>query len=193
MLNRGDLKLVVQTIQQMTNKDTPPAFNLYTVIFLWLVLIGICTFVFTKVIKDKNNPNQQLQIEFNTNGNAEIVLKQNRQGHYVATGQINNKSVEFLVDTGATYVAVPEHIAGYLKLVKAGPFDSVTANGISRSYYTTINSIRLGAIEVRNVPASISTGMTFDEVLLGMSFLRHFDISQQRDQLIISVPDDALK
>ena len=161
----------------MANKNTPPALNLYIVIILWLVLIGICTLVFTKVIKDKNNPNQQLQIQFSKNGNAQIVLKQNQQGHYMASGQINNKRVDFLVDTGATLVAVPEHLARELNLVKASEFESMTANGISRSFYTTINSIKLGAIEMNNVPASISLGMTFDEVLLGMSFLRHFDIS----------------
>lgn len=174
----------------MANKNTPPVLNVYIVIILWLVLIGICTLVFTKVIGDKNNPNQQLQIEFNEKGNAEIVLKQNQQGHYMARGQINNRQVDFLVDTGATYVAVPQHMARELNLVKAGEFESVTANGISKSFHTTINSIKIGAIEMKNVPASISSGMTFDEVLLGMSFLRHFDISQKLDELIITVPED---
>ena len=174
----------------MTNKDSAPSLNIYIVIMLWLVLIGVCTLIFSNVIKSKNNPNQQLQIDFSENGNAEIVLKQNVQGHYMATGQINNKTVEFLVDTGATYVAVPEHMAGKLNLEKAGEFDSMTANGVSKSFYTTINSIKLGAIEVKNVPASISSGMTFDEVLLGMSFLRHFDISQKSDRLIITLPEN---
>ena len=174
----------------MSNKDSAPSLNIYMVIMLWLVLIGVCTLIFSNVIKSKNNPNQQLQVEFTETGHAEIVLKQNVQGHYLATGLINNKSVEFLVDTGATYVAVPEHMARELNLEKAGEFDSITANGISKSFYTTINSIKLGAIEVKNVPASISSGMTFDEVLLGMSFLRHFDISQKSDQLIITVPED---
>ena len=110
----------------------------------------------------------------------------------MASGQINNRRVDFLVDTGATYVAVPEHLASKLKLVKAAEFESVTANGISRSFYTTINSIKLGAIEMKNVPASISSGMAFDEVLLGMSFLRHFDISQKNDELMITVPENSV-
>ena len=172
------------------DKDEAPGLNIYTVIILWLVLIGVCTAVFTNVIKTRNNPNQQLQVEYNEGGNAEIVLKQNAQGHYVATGEINNKKAVFLVDTGATYVAVPEHMAGVFGLVKSGEFEAETANGISQSFYTRINSIKLGSIEVKNVPASISPGMTFDEILLGMSFLRHFDIFQKSGQLIIAVPED---
>ena len=155
---------------------------------LWLTLIIICTAIFTKVIRDKNNPNQQLQIEFNENGSGEIVLQQNRYGHYLATGTINNVSVEFLVDTGATYVSVPEHLADSLNLSKGRQFESMTANGISQSFYTTIGSVKLGAIEVKNVPASIATGMTFDEVLLGMSFLKYFEITQISERLIITIP-----
>ena len=175
----------------MVDKQTPPGLNIYLVIFLWLALIGVCTLVFTKVIRDKNNPNQELHVEINESGHAEIVLQQNQQGHYLAEGKINNKSVDFLVDTGATYVAVPEHIANELGLLKAGEFDTITANGISKSFYTTIKSLKLGAIEVKNVPASISSGMVFDEILLGMSFLRHFNISQKADELLITVPQDS--
>lgn len=176
----------------MTKNPGPPVLNIYVAIILWLALIGICTLIFTKVIRDKHNPNQQLQIEINEIGSAQTVLKQNRNGHYVATGRINGHSVDFLVDTGATYVAVPEHLAEKLNLVKAGEFQTVTANGMSRSFYTSIDSIRLGAIEMKNVPASIATGMTLNEVLLGMSFLRHFTLTQKLNELIISVPDQPV-
>ena len=175
----------------MANNSNPPVLNIYSVILIWLVLIGVCTVIFTKVIKDKNNPNQQLQIEFNENGDAEIVLKQNQQGHYLATGEINNHKVKFLVDTGATYVSVPEFKARELQLEKANEFESMTANGLTTSFYTTIKSIKLGAIEMKNVPASIATGMTFDEILLGMSFLKHFDLSQKQGELIIALPENT--
>ena len=175
----------------MTDKPSPPVLNIYTVILIWLVLIGLCTVIFTKVIKDKTNPNQELRIDYTDDGDVQLVLKQNSQGHYLASGEINSKAVEFLVDTGATYVAVPEHLARELGLVKDYEFESMTANGISKSFYTTIESIRLGGIEMMNVPASISTGMTFDEILLGMSFLRHFDIRQSKDQLIITAPENT--
>lgn len=174
----------------MTDKQEAPDLNIFTVIALWLVLIGVCTAVFTKVISNQKNPNQQLNVEYSESGEPEIVLRQNSQGHYLATGQVNNEYAVFLVDTGATFVSVPEHMAAVYGLVKSGEFETVTANGISQSYYTTINSIKLGAIEVSNVPASISSGLKVDEILLGMSFLRHFDILQKSGQLFITVPQD---
>mgnify|MGYP003637473079 FL=1 len=53
----------------------------------------------------------------------------------------------------------------------------------------TIDKLALGDIIMTNVPASISSGMEFDEILLGMSFLKHLHLSQQGKQLRISVPD----
>jgi aspartyl protease family protein len=172
----------------MTLESGPPTFNKTTVLIIWIVLLIITTFIFNALLDDINNPNKQLSVSINENGHREIILERNKYGHYVATGKINGQSVEFLLDTGATVVAIPEHIAQQLNLKKGQDYLSQTANGNSLSYATTINTLALGDIVMTNVPASISTGMEFDEILLGMSFLKHLQITQQGKLLKISVP-----
>jgi aspartyl protease family protein len=173
----------------MTKNTGPPSFNKTTITVIWLVLLGITTFLFNGLLDDINNPNKQLSITINELGDKEVILERNRYGHYIASGEINNQAVEFLLDTGATLVAIPEHIATQLKLKKGQAFQTQTANGNSQSYATTIDRLALGGIVMTNVPASISSGMAFDEILLGMSFLKHLHLTQQGSQLRISVPD----
>jgi len=173
----------------MDKQSHPPTFNTLTMVIIWVGLLAGASFFFEDVLESINNPNQTIAIQINDNGSREIVLKQNRQGHYVATGQINHQNVEFLLDTGATYVAIPEHLAKRLNLKKGAAHDTITANGTSTSFMTTLDSISLGDIEMQHVPASISQGMQFDAVLLGMSFLKHLKMTQHGKILTISVPD----
>jgi aspartyl protease family protein len=63
---------------------------------------------------------------------------------------------------------------------------SRTANGVVRSWLTKIDQLQLGPIEMRNVRATILPTMPDDEVLLGMSFLKHLTLKQQGGELVIS-------
>jgi len=173
----------------MNTEPNPPTFNKTTIAIIWIILLTATTLLFNNVLDKINNPNQQLTISINENGQKELVLERNKYGHYLATGNINGQAVDFLLDTGATLVAIPEHIANQLSLVKGQPFQSQTANGNSLSYSTTIAKLSLGDLVMTNVPASISTGMKFDEVLLGMSFLKHLHITQQGKTLKIRLPE----
>jgi aspartyl protease family protein len=150
-------------------------------------LLLITTLIFNNVLERQHNPNQQLEIIVSASGQPEVTLLRNRYGHYVASGEINDQSVVFLLDTGATLVAIPEHIASRLGLKKGASFLSETANGSSVSYRTNIDKLALGDIVMTNVPASISSGMEFDEILLGMSFLKHLKMNQQGKTLTLSV------
>lgn len=174
---------------KMNTESSPPSLNQFSIALIWFVLLlAGMGLIFNTMLDDINNPNQKLEISFNQNGGREIVLERNKYGHYVATGQINGQSVVFFLDTGATLVAIPEHIADDLNLKKGQSFLSQTANGKSKSYETTISELTLGDIVMTNVPASISSGMEFDEILLGMSFLKHLHMVQQGKTLTISVP-----
>lgn len=191
------LKHVITLIQHiriyrlnfMKQDTAPPTFNKTTIAIIWVALLVATTLIFNHVLDDINNPNQQLTVSINEHGEKEVVLERNRYGHYVATGKINGQSVVFLLDTGATLVAIPEHIARQLNLKKGRAFQTQTANGTSQSYTTMIESLALGDIVMTNVPASISSGMEFDEILLGMSFLKHLQLTQQGKILKISLPD----
>jgi aspartyl protease family protein len=118
-------------------------------------------------------------------GVVEVVLKQNREGHYLSKGVINGREVNFLLDTGATNVSVPEGVASKLGLIKGEAVWLDTANGRVKGYKSRISSISLGSIEKKNVRAVITPGMKGKEILLGMSFLRNLSITQERGTLII--------
>ncbi len=112
-------------------------------------------------------------------GRAEVVIPRGRGGHYSFRGQINGQDVRFLLDTGATYVSIPEQIADDLGLVREEGVWMNTANGRSRSYITTLNQVSVGDINMTEIKGAISTGMQGHEILLGMSFLRELEISQK--------------
>ena len=112
----------------MDTGPEPPKFSQWTIAAIWIVLLLITTYIFNGVIDDINNPNKQLTVSVNGFGQQEIVLQRNRYGHYVVNGKINGQDIEFLLDTGATLVSIPEHIATQLSLVKGRGFQTETAN-----------------------------------------------------------------
>lgn len=151
----------------------------------WILLLALLTLIFNNYLDRQNNPNRNVAYKKNTAGVAEVKLKQNRYGHYLADGYINGKRVSFLLDTGATLVSVPESVARTLNLSRGSPFLVRTANGTITTYSTTLSSISLGAIELKNVRAAITPGMQGKEILLGMSFMKHLELIQRGNQLIL--------
>ena len=139
----------------------------------WILFLGLLTFGFNRILEKQNNPNQNVKIAYNDDQIAEVRLQQNRQGHYVATGQINTENVTFLLDTGATQISIPESVANRLNLEKGFPMQVSTANGSIEVYATTLASVSLGAITLYNIKAHINPYMEGKEILLGMNFMRH--------------------
>ena len=119
-----------------------------------------------------------------SNGSAMVVLEQDRSGHYVAQGEINGQEVSFLVDTGATDVALPESVARALGLDFGPRVQVMTAAGPANAWMTRLDEVVVGGIRRRNVRASIITG-EFNGILLGMSFLKHYGLQQQDGKLVI--------
>jgi aspartyl protease family protein len=116
---------------------------------------------------------------------GEVLLKRNRAGHFVASGAINGVPVNFLVDTGATQIAIPMALAQRLGL-KLGPSVGVhTAAGPARGYITRLDSVEVATIEVSNLSAIVTEGLHPDLVLLGMNFLRRIEMVLRGDELIL--------
>ena len=155
---------------------------------VWLSLIAGLTFVFSWLLEKQHNPNQSNLVRISSDGQSEVVLARNRDGHYVATGEINGSAVQFLVDTGATFISIPDAQADELGLARGATMQAQTANGIVRVYATKLTEVKLGNIVLHNVPASINPGMKGPDILLGMSFLGHLEITQRADTLRLSVP-----
>lgn len=135
----------------------------------------------------QHNPNPQPQ-STHGNGYVEVRLVGNRAGHYVVDGKISGEPVTFMLDTGATQVALPQRLADRLGLPRGAPVTLDTANGRSQGWRTRLPSLELGDIRLTEVPALIAPGMEGDEVLLGMSALRQLEFTQQGGTLVLRQP-----
>ena len=93
--------------------------------------------------------------------------------------------MEFLVDTGATAVAIPSELASRLRLRKGQQVSTITANGIAIAHTTTIDELQLGDIIEHHVPATLVPNLPGGQILLGMSFLKRLDFSQRDDTLVL--------
>ena len=97
------------------------------------------TMFFDGVLQSQSNPNSEPEFNETDNGIKEVVLQRNRQGHYVANGTINGVPVTFLLDTGATDVAIPAAIARKAGLNQGYISQAATANGIIQVYSTILD------------------------------------------------------
>ncbi len=172
----------------MTEDDPTNKIGKLFVWLAWIMAIALLMFFFEDELEKQYNPNSQPQVSLNSSGQAEVILKQNRQGHYVTQGSINEVSVTFLLDTGATQVSIPAPIADTLQLESYGSYPVQTANGKVVVYKTKIDQLSIGNIFLYNVAAHINPAMKNDEILLGMSALKQLDFQQTGKQLILREP-----
>jgi len=104
----------------------------------------------------------------------QLSIARGQGGHYWVAGSINRQGVQFLVDTGASSVAMNEAQASRLGLdykTRGIPMQVNTAGGVVPAWRMTLNSVKVGSLELLGVEAAIIAGGSPSEVLLGMSFL----------------------
>ena len=119
-------------------------------------------------------------------GGSTITLQADGRGHFMAHGQINGRSASFMVDTGATAVAMGQDDADRLGVdYKKGQRIGVqTANGVIYAWRTALTSVRIGDVEVHNVEAAVQPqAMPF--ILLGNTFLTRFQMRRDNDVLTL--------
>ena len=119
-------------------------------------------------------------------GADKIVLSAGSGGHFIKQGQINGKSVELMVDTGATLIAIGVDDAKRLGLnYQSGQrVQMATANGMTNGWRMKLSSVRVGDVEVFDVDAVVSAG-SMPYVLLGNSFLNRFQMTRNNDQMVL--------
>ncbi len=170
----------------MNNESSTPGKSIGRTMLIagWIILFVGLTYIFGQLQERQYNPNQ---IHENTgaDGISEITLVRNKYQHYVATGKINGSDVIFMLDTGATDVAIPAHLARKLGLKKGTQAVAMTANGRVKVWKSSINILELGPIRLYDVTASLNPGMTGNEILLGMSALKEFELIQRGKELTI--------
>lgn len=169
----------------MSRSDPTQRLGKWFAWFAWIALLAVLYFWFGDLLDQQQNPNQDVQT-YRSGERAVVELQQNRSGHYVANGQINGHPVTFLLDTGATQVAIPQALADRIGLQRGMPVSVRTANGVARAYTTQIDELRLGEIRLSNVSASIVPGYQSEQILLGMSALKALEFTQRNQQLTIT-------
>ena len=136
--------------------------------------------------KHQINPNQNLVSRRTNDGHIEVAIRANYMNAYMLKVQINGQSVQCLLDTGATSVAIPERIALAIGLKSKGRGLKVqTANGETEMYETELDTLQIGDLTLRYTPAIINPSDKGNTALLGMSALKHFEILQKNGVLIL--------
>lgn len=148
----------------------------------WLLMFATVFWFFSSWSERESNPNRNVVAA----AGAEITLTRSRNGHYFADGEINGERVTFMLDTGATTIALPGVLARRLGL-KLGPaVEMSTAAGPATAHPVRLASVRLAGIEMRDLAALVSERMQPDDVvLLGMNFLKRLEMTQRGDQLVL--------
>jgi len=147
----------------------------YLAALVWIALFGIAYLVI----------DAQLQPKVATaESGGEIVIPRSRDGHFYVAGQINGQPVTFLVDTGASSVSVKSALAGRLGLPRGQPVAIGTAAGMTQGEEVAGQTVTLGGITVREVRIIVLAGMPA-EALLGQNVLRHLEVIQTADRMVL--------
>ncbi len=125
---------------------------------------------------------------YSTPEKQRLTVARGRGGHYWVNGSVNGNSMPFLLDTGASAVALNARQARRLGIdyqAAGRPMQVTTASGIERGWQVTLRSVKVGAIEVLGVEAVVLEGSYPTDALLGMSFLSRIGWRQEQDSLIL--------
>lgn len=116
-----------------------------------------------------------------------MTLMADARGHYFVKGSINGASMNFLVDTGATFISLGAADARRARIdyLKGTPGISMTANGQARVWKVKLNSIKLGDITLADVDATVHE-QDMPIVLLGMSFLNRMEIRRDGQSMTLT-------
>ena len=159
----------------------------WMIALLWLLLLGGGSLLANQWINGREAA--KITIWSSADGSTpKMTLQANRYGQYLFTGSANGKNVDFLLDTGATEISIPETVADRLNLSRGVGYPVSTANGQITVYSTQLDEVSVGPFTLNNVPAHINPGIDGELALLGMSFLRHFELIQRSGELTISAP-----
>lgn len=115
-----------------------------------------------------------------------IVLQGDSRGHFHAQGAVNGVAIRFLVDTGATSVALgrSDALKAGVAYTRGEPRIMETANGQARGWLVSLDSVRINGITLRNVPGVVLE-VDMPQALLGMSFLNRMDMRREGGALYL--------
>jgi aspartyl protease family protein len=114
------------------------------------------------------------------------TLTADSRGHFLTTGSINGATMQFLVDTGATFISLGAADARRARIdaAKGTPATTMTANGPIRVWRVKLNNVKVGGISLSDVDATVHE-QDMPVVLLGMSFLNRMEIRRDGQSMTL--------
>lgn len=131
----------------------------------------VCVLVFTN--SQANDASQNL------------TLTADQSGHFTGNVLINHYSMPFMIDTGATVTTIPMNLAVAARLPLGKQIEFVTAGGRGFGKSTTISSLNIGNVEIKNLEAHVNPNLPF--VLIGMNTLKYLNMRQSGNQMTLSL------
>ena len=154
-----------------------------TALVLWLVIFG-AMYLF---LDAKMQP-QVATVTSLDMARGEVIIPRSRDGHYYVGGAINGRPLTFMVDTGASTVVVSADLAAKIGLTRGVPTPFKTAGGMVWGETVSDQTIEAGGIQLKGLRVGVVTQMDQrDYALLGQNFLRHIDVIQSGDQMVLRV------
>ena len=155
-----------------------------------VLLVGVDRDTATFEIDGKRRALKMGQAYASTGGGGagnSVTLKADAQGHFLADGQVNGGTVRFLVDTGATAVALPAAEAKRLGInyLRGERGFVQTANGAAPAYRVKLDTVRLGDITLNNIDAIVLEG-GLAMPLLGMTFLNRTEMKRDGETMVLT-------
>ena len=121
-------------------------------------------------------------------GNQSVTLSAGRGGHFVAEGSINGVPVQFLVDTGASYISFGSSEAKRIGInyENGQKSFSATANGVVPTYRVKLDVVKVGEITLNNVDAMVHASDNLPVTLLGNSFLNRMEMKRDGEKMVLT-------
>jgi aspartyl protease family protein len=121
-------------------------------------------------------------------GYRTVTLNSDGRGYFEVTARVDGRSIEFLVDTGASSIALRESSAARLGIHPAArdyTIKTQTANGVGKAAPVTLDRIEINGITVRDVRAMVVPDEALSTNLLGMTFLSRVKWTHDRGRLVL--------
>lgn len=144
-------------------------------LLLWLGLGALCFALIAWV----NSPKVVAE-----GSRIELVIPVAHDGHFYVDGLLNGKKIRFMVDTGATYVSISQDIATQLGLVGGKPTRFETANGSVIGHVFGNQTLNVSDMAMPGLSIGVMDNVR-ESALLGQNFLRHVEMTQSNDRLVI--------
>ncbi len=129
-----------------------------------------------------------IHTSFTAPDTVRVQIARNNFGMYTTAGAINGVPVTFMVDTGATSIAMNAATAERLGIGfrhNGQPLTVHTAAGPARAWAVTLKTVRVGEIERSQIQAVVIEARTNNDILLGMSFLSTVKMEKQSNLLVL--------